>query len=72
MKKIYFLWSLLRLLSLHLGWAQTNITGTVNDETSPLLGVTIIETGTNNGVTADFDGMLSITIQTGEQFDTCD
>ena len=33
MKKTYFLWSLLGLLTLQLGWAQTNITGTVLDET---------------------------------------
>ena len=72
MKKIYFLWSLLGLLTLQLGWVQTNITGTINDEKSPLLGARIIETGINNSVTSDFDGMLSITIQTGEQFNTCD
>ena len=32
MKKIYCLWSFLGLLTLQLGWAQTNITGTVLDE----------------------------------------
>jgi len=63
MKKIYFLWSLLGLLCLQLGWAQTNITGTVNDETGvPLPGATVIIDGTSRGVATDFDGNLSIQV----------
>ena len=67
MKKIYFLWSLLGLLSIHLGWAQTNITGTVNDETgSPLPGATVIVEGTTRGVATDFDGNFSLQASQGE------
>ena len=67
MKKSYFLWSLLGLLSLHLGWAQTNITGTVNDETgSPLPGATVIVEGTTRGVATDFDGNFSLQASQGE------
>ena len=33
MKKIYFLWSLLGLLTLQLGWVQNNVNGTVNEHT---------------------------------------
>ena len=67
MKKIYFLWSLLGLLTLQLGWAQNNVTGTVNDETgTPLPGATVIVEGTNRGVATDFDGNFSIQASQGE------
>ncbi|PCJ98956.1 MAG: SusC/RagA family TonB-linked outer membrane protein [Flavobacteriaceae bacterium] len=42
---------------------QETITGTVLDENDvPLIGVTIIEKGTTNGTTTDFDGNYSITV----------
>lgn len=42
---------------------QTAITGKVLDEIgAPLLGASIVEKGTNNGTTTDFDGNYSITI----------
>ncbi len=67
MKKIYFLWSLLGLLALQLGWAQTNITGTVLDETgAPLPGATVIVDGTTRGVATDFDGNFSIQASQGD------
>ena len=42
--------------------AQQNISGSVSDETGPLPGVTIVEKGTTNGTTADFDGNYSISV----------
>ena len=67
MKKIYFLWSLLGLLTLQLGWAQTNITGTVLDETgAPLPGATVVVDGTTRGVATDFDGNFSIQASQGD------
>ena len=62
MKKTYFFWSLLGLLSLQMGWAQQKtITGTVNDETGlPLPGATVVVDGTTRGVATDFDGNFSI------------
>lgn len=67
MKKIYFLWSLLGLLTLHMGWAQTNISGTVNDETgAPLPGATVIIEGTSIVVATDFDGNFTIEASQGE------
>ena len=67
MKKIYFLWPLLGLLTLQLGWAQTNITGTFLDETgAPLPGATVIVDGTTRGVATDFDGNFSIQARQGE------
>lgn len=41
--------------------AQT-ITGTVNDDGGPLIGVTVMEKGTSNGVVTDIDGKYSIKI----------
>ena len=67
MKKIYFLWSLLGLLTLQLGWAQSNITGTVLDETgTPLPEATVIVEGTTRGVAIDFDGNFSIEANQGD------
>ncbi len=46
------------------GWAQEKVKGTVSDVGGlPLLGVTILEDKTSNGVTTDFDGKFEITIQ---------
>lgn len=42
--------------------AQT-ITGLVTDGTGPLPGASIIEKGTNNGVTTDFDGKYALTLK---------
>ncbi|QCE41436.1 TonB-dependent receptor [Psychroserpens sp. NJDZ02] len=43
--------------------AQSTITGTVvdSDTKMPLLGVNIIESGTSNGTSSDFDGQFSLT-----------
>jgi hypothetical protein len=68
MKKSYFLWSLLGMLTLQLGWAQQKtITGAVNDETGlPLPGATVVVDGTTRGVATDFDGNFSIQADEGE------
>ena len=67
MKKIYFLWSLLGLLTINIGCAQNNITGTVLDETgAPLPGATVIVEGTTRGVATDFDGNFSIQASQGD------
>ncbi len=42
--------------------AQTTVTGVVSDTTGPLPGVNIVEKGTTNGVTTDFDGNYTITV----------
>ncbi len=50
------------LFSIQGALAQT-ITGTVSDEAgTPLPGVNIVEKGTSNGVSTDFDGNYSITV----------
>ncbi|WP_340199626.1 TonB-dependent receptor [Ascidiimonas sp. W6] len=42
--------------------AQTQISGTVTDQSGePLAGVNIVEKGTSNGISTDFDGNYSIT-----------
>ncbi len=68
MKKSYFLWSLMGLLALQLGWAQQKtITGTVSDENgNPLPGATIVLEGTTRGVASDFDGNYQIEASEGD------
>ncbi len=44
-------------------WAQTTVTGTVTDpESIPLPGATVLEKGTANGTTTDFDGNFVINV----------
>ena len=46
--------------------AQTTLTGSVvDDQGVPLPGATVLEIGTNNGTTTDFDGNYSVTVQDG-------
>jgi iron complex outermembrane receptor protein len=62
--KINFLKQLLFLgimLSASVIFAQT-VTGTVTGDDGPLPGVTILEKGTTNGATTDFDGNYSIDV----------
>ncbi|HET8736292.1 MAG TPA: SusC/RagA family TonB-linked outer membrane protein, partial [Pricia sp.] len=44
-------------------WAQTTVSGTVTDpENIPLPGATVLEKGTTNGTTTDFDGNYTIDV----------
>ena len=46
--------------------AQSTVTGNViDDQGVPLPGATVLEIGTSNGTTTDFDGNYSITVQDG-------
>ena len=64
MKHFYYLMSLLLLTNIAI--AQSTITGNVTDDLGvPLPGATILEVGTSNGTTTDFDGNYSITVQEG-------
>lgn len=65
MKKICSLvFAMLLTLS---AFAQTNsVTGTVRDKDGePLIGVAVIEKGTNNGVSTDLDGVYQIKVKDG-------
>lgn len=44
---------------------ETVINGSVSDSSTPLPGVNVVEKGTTNGVTSDFDGNYSITVKEG-------
>jgi len=44
-------------------FAQSTVTGTISDEEGPLSGASVVVKGTTNGVSADFDGNYSITVQ---------
>ena len=58
---------LLWLCAMGVGLAQTqSISGVVTDEQGvPLPGTTILEQGTTNGVTTDFDGNFAIDVSQG-------
>lgn len=46
-----------------MAWAQTTVTGTVTDnQNSPLPGASVVEKGTVNGTTTDFDGNFTIEV----------
>ncbi len=49
-------------LVFQLGFSQKTIRGVVSDADGPLPGATVIEQGTNNGVSTDFDGNFEITV----------
>ena len=64
-QKLKFVFVFAVLLSIQGAMAQT-ITGTVSDESGvPLPGVNIVEKGTSNGVSSDFDGNYSIVVSDG-------
>lgn len=65
MKYLFYLMALF-LLSHNFTMAQKTITGNVIDEFGvPLPGATILEKGTTNGTTTDFDGNYVISIEIG-------
>jgi len=54
------------LISVQLTLAQSTISGIVTDmDGEPLPGATVLEVGTNNGVTTDFDGNYTISVAEG-------
>ncbi|MBL4905633.1 MAG: TonB-dependent receptor [Flavobacteriaceae bacterium] len=62
MKKITLL--LCAIFSLNIAVAQNSITGTVKDANNEALpGANIIEKGTTNGTTTDFNGQFSLTVK---------
>jgi len=66
MKKIKFLMLIFSLGIASVSWAQTTVTGTVTDQQNiPLPGATVLEKGTTNGTTTDFDGNFSINVANG-------
>ncbi|MEZ4970726.1 MAG: TonB-dependent receptor [Flavobacteriaceae bacterium] len=66
MKKLKFLMFVFVIGTSMTSWAQTTVTGTVSDEQNvPLPGATVLEKGTSNGTTTDFDG--NFTIQVSEE-----
>ncbi len=64
-QKLKYVFVFAVLFSIQGALAQT-ITGTVSDEAgTPLPGVNIVEKGTSNGVSTDFDGNYSIVVSDG-------
>ncbi|NJB69747.1 iron complex outermembrane receptor protein [Saonia flava] len=62
MKKTYLILFLV-LFSVSPMFAQNSVSGTVKDDSGvPLVGVNIVEKGTSNGTTTDFDGNYTIDV----------
>ena len=54
------------MLTCTLVYAQTEITGTVVDETGEtVIGATVVEKGTTNGTVTDFDGIFTLKVNPG-------
>ena len=61
-----FLLSFMLMLTCTLVYAQTEITGTVVDETGEtVIGATVVEKGTTNGTVTDFDGIFTLKVNPG-------
>ncbi|MFI8602863.1 SusC/RagA family TonB-linked outer membrane protein [Cellulophaga baltica] len=66
-RRILSVFSLLMILVVQQGYAQGAITGTVIDEQgTPVPGVSILKQGTKEGSVADFDGNFAINASKGE------
>ena len=62
MKKI-FLFAAFMLGNFILAFAQNSVSGNITDDSGePLVGVNIVEKGTTNGTTTDFDGNYQISV----------
>ena len=45
--------------------ATKKVTGTVSDSQGPVIGASVVEKGTSNGVVTDFDGNFTLNVQPG-------
>ena len=50
---------------LELQQQQKKVTGTVSDAMGPIIGASVVEKGTGNGVVTDFDGHFALTVKPG-------
>ncbi|WP_339705635.1 TonB-dependent receptor [uncultured Kriegella sp.] len=67
MKKLKFLMCVLLIGFTTLSWSQTTVSGTVSDtQNVPLAGATVLEKGTLNGATTDFDGNFTLEVSDGD------
>ena len=64
MKTVFFVFC---LLCSTVAFAQSKVSGVVNDSNGePLIGVTVMEVGTQNGAVTDMDGRYSINVAQGK------
>ena len=64
--KRFLLSIMLMFVCTAIAYSQTEITGTVVDETGEtVIGATVIEKGTTNGTVTDFDGVFTLKVNPG-------
>ena len=61
MKKLLLIYFFL-LASISVAVAQVRVTGVVKDGDSPIIGASVVQKGTTNGVSTDLDGAFSISV----------
>jgi len=70
--KLYLMKTILRIFTLLFGvlsFAQTTVTGTVNDENGmPVPGANVIVVGTSTGAISDFDGKFTLSVSQAPPF----
>ena len=70
MKIRSYLSLLLVLLGTTLGFAQTQLSGTVTGADGvPIPGASVLVQGTNNGTTTDFDGNFTVSVETNQSIE---
>lgn len=60
-----FLLSVTLIFASTMLYAQTEITGSVEDDMGPVIGATVMEKGTSNGTVTDFDGKFKLKVKAG-------
>lgn len=66
MKTFQYVVAVVFLLISTVIYSQTTVTGTIVDETGPLPGANILEKGTSNGTTSDFEGKFSLNVDSNQ------
>ena len=65
MKQKLFFCLIALFASLSLSAQNTTVTGVVKDNVGPVIGASVVQKGTNNGVLTDFEGNFSIKVPVG-------
>ena len=71
MKGKLFSCLVLMFLSISMVAQKVPVSGTVSDQTGPVIGASVIEKGTTNGTMTDNDGHFTLTVSKGPRRSFC-